>query len=109
MSESEIELLQAVRKELATHMPSELIQIPDGEPFAPGPAGISHTIGGPAPKAGDSAGYQTLHSAFAGGNWSSGIGPWRVQRMRWAHNPEFARVSALLTQIDAVILKEIAV
>jgi len=106
MSESELELLQAARKELAAHMPSELIQIPDGEPFTPGPYGISMTLGG-TPKTGESAGYQSLTTPV--GNWSSGPGPWRVQHMRWAHNPEFARVSALLTQIDAVILKEISV
>jgi len=94
-----LDLMLQARDVIAATLPSELMQIPDGDPFQPGPQGISMTVGG-TPKAGESAGYQTLNTAFAG-NWSSGIGAWRVQHMVWAHNPEFTRVSALLASIDA--------
>jgi len=100
MNEHLRSLLQQAREEIYARVPSKLIQVPDGEIFTPGPMGLSGTIGG-IPKAGESAGYRTIMNTA--GNWSSGIGPWRVQHMLWAENPEYERTWTLINRIDALL------
>jgi len=64
--------------------------------------GLTSTAGG-TPKVGESAGYRTIVNVI--GNWSSGPGPWRVQHMLWADNPDYARALDLISRIDATLDK----
>lgn len=100
MNEHLRSLLQQAREEIYARVPSKLIQVPDGDIFTPGSMGLFGTIGG-IPKAGESAGYRTIMNTA--GNWSSGIGPWRVQHMLWAENPEYERTWILINRIDELL------
>ena len=91
------EVLVEARKKI--QIPSRFIRVRDGEPFEPGPLGIMDVWGG-EPKVGESAGYQDV--SYPAGNWS-GKAIWRVQHMKWADNPEYAQVMALLERVDAAL------
>jgi hypothetical protein len=99
-AEESIALLRETRKKIPT--PSQFIRVPDGKPFEPGPNGIQD-IWGREPKVGESAGYQDV--SYLPGNWS-GKSTWRVQHMKWADNPEYAKAMELFARIDLLLSRD---